>query len=99
MVSSHELSKTTRHKATISDRMIGLIHRFDSPLIGYAVKNRILALGSAVLVFGMSILLFLGLGGGFIPQLGEVDFAVATRLLTASSQSQSVEAAHNRSQV
>ncbi len=99
MVSSLALSKTTRHKATISDRIIGLIHRFYSPLIGYALKNRILVLGSAVLVFGMSILLFLGLGGEFIPQLDEGDFAVDTRLLTGSSLSQSVEAAQKSSKV
>src|SRR5258706_660725 len=99
MVSSLALSKTIRNKATISDRIIGAIHRLYSPLIRYALKKRAVVLVSAVLLFGMSILLFLGLGGEFIPQLDEGDFAVDTRLLTGSSLSQSVEACQKSSKV
>ena len=99
MVSSLALSKAIRNKATISDRIIGFIHRIYSPLIQYALKNRVVVLVSAVLVFGASILLFLGLGGEFIPQLDEGDFAVDTRLLTGSSLSQSVEVAQKSSKV
>src|SRR5260221_4320354 len=99
MVSSLALSKTIRTKTTISDRIIGAIHRLYSPLIRYALKKRVLVLVSAVLLFGTSILLFLGLGGEFIPQLDEGDFAVDTRLLTGSSLSQSVEACQKSSKV
>src|SRR5260221_2192857 len=99
MVSSLALSKTIRTKATISDRIIGAIHRLYSPLNRYALKKRAVVLVSAVLLFGISILLFLGLGGEFIPQLDEGDFAVDTRLLTGSSLSQSVEAAQKSSKV
>ena len=99
MISSLALSKTIRNKATISDRIIGVIHRLYSPLIRYALKKRAVVLVSAVLLFGMSILLFLGLGGEFIPQLDEGDFAVDTRLLTGSSLSQSVEACQKSSKV
>jgi cobalt-zinc-cadmium resistance protein CzcA len=99
MVSSLALSKTIRNKATISDRIIGVIHRIYSPLIRYALRKRIAVWVSAVLLFGMSILLFLGLGGEFIPQLDEGDFAVDTRLLTGSSLSQSVEVCEKSSKV
>jgi cobalt-zinc-cadmium resistance protein CzcA len=99
MVSSLALSKTIRNKATISDRIIGVIHRIYSPLIRYALRKRVAVWVSAVLLFGMSILLFLGLGGEFIPQLDEGDFAVDTRLLTGSSLSQSVEVCEKSSKV
>ncbi len=93
MISSVALSKTTGYKKNVSDRLIGLIHRLYSPLILRALKTRIVVLISAIVLFAMSMLVFLRLGGEFIPQLDEGDFAVDTRLLTGSSLSQSVEVA------
>ena len=99
MVSSIALSKATGHRKNISDRIIGFIHRLYSPLIRIALKKRIFVLASAVILFAISILLFLGLGGEFIPQLEEGDFAVDTRLLTGSALSQSTEAAQKSAKV
>ncbi len=93
MVSSIALSKNTHHKKNISDRMIGFIHRLYSPLIHIALKKRLFILVSAAVLFVVSMILFLRLGGEFIPQLDEGDFAVDTRLLTGSALSQSTEVA------
>ena len=99
MVSSVLLSKNTGHKPTISDRIINFIHRVYSPLIHFALKKRLLVVSSSAVLLILSIFLFLTLGGEFIPQLDEGDFAVDTRLLTGSSLSQSIEVAEKSSKV
>jgi cobalt-zinc-cadmium resistance protein CzcA len=99
MVSSLLLSKNPIHKKNISDKIIGFVHRIYTPLIHFALQKRALVITSSIVIFIAGILLFLTLGGEFIPQLDEGDFAVDTRLLTGSSLSQSVEVAQKSSKV
>ncbi len=99
MISSLLLSKNTSHKPTISDRLINYIHKAYSPLIHFALKKRMWVVISSFVLLIASVLLFLTLGGEFIPQLDEGDFAVDTRLLTGSSLSQSIEVAEKSSKV
>ncbi len=99
MVSSLLLSKNPIHKKNISDKIIDFVHRLYSPLIHFALKQRGLIIISSIVAFMAGLLLFLTLGGEFIPQLDEGDFAVDTRLLTGSSLSQSVEVAQKSSKI
>ena len=97
MISSLLLSKNTSHKPTISDRLINYIHKAYSPLIHFALKKRMWVVISSFVLLIASVLLFLTLGGEFIPQLDEGDFAVDTRLITGSSLS--IEVAEKSSKV
>ena len=91
MMSALFLSKNTTHKRTISDRMMAFFHRGYEPLLRGAVRRKVLVLGvSAALLVG-SIWLFTTLGGEFIPELNEGDFAVDTRVRTGSSLSQTID--------
>jgi cobalt-zinc-cadmium resistance protein CzcA len=99
MISSLLLSKNTSHKPTISDRLINYIHKAYSPLIHFALKKRMWVVISSFVLLIASVLLFLTLGGEFIPQLDEGDFAVDTRLLTGSSLSKSIEVAEKSANI
>ncbi|WP_020602498.1 CusA/CzcA family heavy metal efflux RND transporter [Spirosoma spitsbergense] len=92
MVSSLVLSKTIRHKNTLSDRFMAWLHRGYEPLIMRALRFRILILAVAVSLLAISVFLFTRMGGEFLPTLDEGDFAVETRVLTGSSLSESADA-------
>ncbi len=92
MMSALMLSKKTTHKRNFSDRMMDLFQRSYNPLIRSAIKNKILVVGIAIGLFAISLFAFSRLGGEFIPQLDEGDFAVETRVLTGSSIDQIIEA-------
>lgn len=91
MMSALVLSKKTSHKVNFSDRMMNAIQRFYSPIIEAAMHKKILVLVVAVGIFIISLITFMRMGGEFIPQLDEGDFAVETRVPTGSSIQQLIE--------
>ena len=93
MVSALCLSKKTEHKRNISDRIMNFFQRLYSPLIHFALKRKMVVIVTAVVLFVISLVVFMNMGGEFIPTLDEGDFAVETRVLTGSSISQTIEAA------
>jgi cobalt-zinc-cadmium resistance protein CzcA len=99
MISALLLSKQTGHKKNISDRLIARIHRWYSPVIHFSLHKRPIILGASIVAFVFSLIVFSRLGGEFIPQLDEGDFAVETRILTGGSLSQTVEAAEKSARV
>ncbi|MEO6287599.1 MAG: CusA/CzcA family heavy metal efflux RND transporter [Dyadobacter sp.] len=93
MVSALFLSKQNEHKANFSDKIIAFFHRLYVPALGFALRRRMIVLTSAFMIFGVTLWIFLNMGGEFIPQLDEGDFAVEMRVLTGSSLSETVDAA------
>ena len=91
MMSALFLSKTITHKPTISDRMMAAFHRGYQPLLRGAMRQKRLVLGVSVGLLAGAVWLFTTLGGEFIPQLNEGDFAVEVRVRTGSSLSQTIE--------
>ena len=91
MVSALFLSKEPNHKPNISDRIIAFFQRAYAPALRLALRFRVPVLLGAVALFALSLWVFSRLGGEFIPQLEEGDFAVETRVLTGSSLSETVE--------
>ncbi|AYA39029.1 CusA/CzcA family heavy metal efflux RND transporter (plasmid) [Hymenobacter oligotrophus] len=91
MMSALALSRHTEHKRNFSDRMMGWLEARYRPVLEWALRRRALVLGSAVALFAGSLLLFRTLGGEFIPQLAEGDFAIEMRTLTGSSLSYTVD--------
>lgn len=91
MVSALFLSKNPAHKRNISDRMMDFLHRKYTPVVKAALRFKFVIVLSAVVLMGISVVLFMRMGGEFLPTLEEGDFAVETRVLTGSSLSYSVE--------
>ncbi|GAB4041639.1 CusA/CzcA family heavy metal efflux RND transporter [Spirosoma jeollabukense] len=92
MISALMLNKTIVHKETFSDRIMKRIQRVYEPLLLRSLNHRLLILSSAVALLALTVFLFTRMGGEFIPQLDEGDFAVDTRTLTGSSLSETVDA-------
>jgi len=91
MVSSLFISKKISHKLNFSDRvMLKLENWYENALTkALAVKKSIVI--TAVVLFGFAVFLFGLMGGEFIPQLEEGDFAVETRMLLGTNLSTTTE--------
>lgn len=91
MMSSLVLPKQQGHKRNISDGLMDFFHRLYQPLLDWAMRLKFIVVSVTILLFAMSLLLFSRLGGEFIPQLQEGDFAFHCILPMGSSLSQSIE--------
>lgn len=91
MMSALFLSKKISHDITIADRIMGFLYGKYQPIINCALKQRKWVVIGAFGLFSASIALFMSLGGEFIPELNEGDFAVETLLPTNASLSQSIK--------
>ena len=90
MASALFLSKKIDHKVTIADRIMNAMFSCYKPMVDWALsKPKIVVILSSVLLVG-SVGLFSTLGGEFIPELNEGDFAVEVVLPTNASLSQSI---------
>jgi cobalt-zinc-cadmium resistance protein CzcA len=90
MASALFLSKKIDHKVTIADRIMNAMFSRYKPMVDWAFrKPKVVITASSVLLMG-SIGLFTTLGGEFIPELNEGDFAVEVVLPTNASLSQSI---------
>jgi cobalt-zinc-cadmium resistance protein CzcA len=99
MISSVFLSKKTSHKKNISDRMMEFFQRIYTPLLQKAIHTKKIVVGVTVFVFAVSIFLFTRMGGEFIPNLTEGDFAFHCILPQGTSLSQSIETSMQASRI
>ncbi|MBI3720429.1 MAG: CusA/CzcA family heavy metal efflux RND transporter [Sphingobacteriales bacterium] len=91
MITSLLLSKKVSHKKSFADKMMSMIENWYKPALLKAIHWPKTILGLALLFFIGSVWIMMGLGGEFIPQLEEGDFAVDTRVLTGSSLSTTIQ--------
>jgi len=92
MISSLFIDKKVCHKPTFSDRLMRwLENRYSRLLVGALRAKKSIVVASLVL-FGIAVVMFMQLGGEFIPQLEEGDFAVETRLLVGTNLSTTIDA-------
>ena len=91
MMSALFLSKNISTKKTFADRMMASVHNFYIPLLQKAIAFKYAVVGAAVALLAVSLFLFSRMGGEFIPQLQEGDFAVHCILPQGTSLSQSIE--------
>ncbi len=92
MITALFLNKQVENKKNISDRIIAFFQRIYDPMIRFALKRKVATITTAFTLLILSIVVFMNLGGEFIPTLDEGDFAVETRLLQGSSISKTIEA-------
>lgn len=91
MMSALFLSRKTVHRRTWSDRMMDFFQRLYSPLIKGAIKTRYIIVSAAVALLIITGFIFTRMGGEFIPQLEEGDYAFEFKLPQGTSLSQSIE--------
>lgn len=91
MMSALGLSRKTQHKPNFSDRMMNFFQRVYRPVIETAIHRKALVVIIAIGLFGITLIVFSRMGGEFIPQLDEGDFAVETRVPVGSSIQQMID--------
>ncbi|UKT62731.1 CusA/CzcA family heavy metal efflux RND transporter [Pedobacter mucosus] len=91
MMAALGLSKNTVHKRNFSDKMMDWFQRRYSPVIEKVIHHKTVVLVVTGVLLVITIFTFSTLGGEFIPQLDEGDFAVETRVLTGSSIDQMID--------
>lgn len=91
MAASLFLSRRLDSKKTLTDRAMEALQKRYTPLLQKALSFPKTLLLTALLLFGVSVFMLTRLGGEFIPQLEEGDFAVETRVLAGSNLNTTVE--------
>lgn len=99
MISALVLPKNPLHKKTFADKMMAVLQRIYTPLLTKAMKARYWIVGATIAVFIIAILLFSRMGGEFIPQLREGDYAFHCILPQGTSLSQSIETSMQASRI
>ncbi|MBZ4192581.1 CusA/CzcA family heavy metal efflux RND transporter [Niabella beijingensis] len=92
MMSALCLSKKIRHKRTLADRMMGWLERRYQPLLKRMLQLPRTVIATTLVLFAIAVYLLGKMGGEFIPELEEGDFAVETRLLTGSNLNTTIDA-------
>ena len=90
MMSSLVLSKKLSHNLNISDRIMSVLQKAYQRSLSGVMKYPRALMVAALLFFGLSLLVASRLGGEFIPELEEGDFAIDARLLTGSSLTETI---------
>lgn len=90
MMTSLVLSKKLSHKDTFADKMVNRIQRWYKPLLDKALAYPKTVVLICLLLLGTSFWVMSRLGGEFIPELNEGDFAVDARLMTGSSLTETI---------
>jgi len=93
------LPKTPQLKKTFSDRMIKRLQAVYQPLLQKAIQFKYFIIAVTAGAFVFSIFLFSRMGGEFIPQLQEGDFAFHCILPQGSSLEQSIETSMQASRI
>ena len=91
MMSALILPKKISHRRTLSDKVMDFFQRVYRPIINGAIRIKYAVVGIAIVVLIAALLIFRNLGGEFIPQLEEGDYAIEFMLPQGSSLSQSTE--------
>ncbi|MBC9797092.1 CusA/CzcA family heavy metal efflux RND transporter [Sinomicrobium weinanense] len=91
MISSLFISKRVSHKPNFSDRVMSKLERFYERWLRRALKVRKGIVATALVLFAIALFVFSRMGGEFIPQLEEGDFAVETRLLLGTNLTTTTE--------
>lgn len=99
VASSLLLSKKIKASVTLADKIIHTIQSVYRPALQWALHHRLAVVISTLVIFGLSLGLFSTLGGEFLPELDEGDFAVETRTLPGSSLTETVNATLKGEQV
>lgn len=99
MISSLVLSKKILHKDTFADKMMAKIEGVYKKALARALHYRTSIIAAALVLLVGAVALFTTMGGEFIPQLEEGDFAVETRLLTGTNLNTTIKTTQQMSKI
>ena len=99
MMSALFLNKKIQHKKNLTDKLMIWLERKYQPLLGYLLAFPKTILVVTLSLFGLSLFILSRMGGEFIPQLEEGDFAVETRLLMGSNLNNTIETTQQASKI
>ena len=99
MMAALFLNKKLNHKKNITDRLMIWLERSYQPFLKMVLKIPKTVIGVTVLLFFVSVGLLMNMGGEFIPQLEEGDFAVETRVLSGGSINTTLDATQKASKL
>ncbi|WAC14012.1 CusA/CzcA family heavy metal efflux RND transporter [Dyadobacter pollutisoli] len=92
MISAMFISKKISHKPNLSDRIMARIENVYHQMLVKALVIKKTLVVIAFALFGVAVFLFTQMGGEFIPQLEEGDFATETRLLAGTNLTMTIDA-------
>jgi len=93
------LNKKLRHQPTLTDKLMIALERRYQPLLSRSLGLPRTIIAITLGLFIIAVFLLSRMGGEFIPQLEEGDFAVETRLLTGSNLQQTVASTQQASKI
>ncbi len=85
MMTALFLNKNISHKKNFSDKMMDVLERVHQKYLIKVLAIPKIVIGLVVALFAFSLFMLTTLGGEFIPELPEGDFAVETRVLQSSN--------------
>jgi len=99
MMSALCLNKKISHKKNLTDRLMIWLERKYQPVLSKVLKFPKTILAITLSLFAIAVFIMGTLGGEFIPQLEEGDFAVETRLLTGSNLKNTIDNTQKASKI
>ena len=99
MMSSLFISKKISHEPNISEKVFIKIERRYQHLLEKVLNKSKLSLGIVLSAFIISVFILMNMGGEFIPDLEEGDFAVDTRVLTGSNLKTTIHATQSSAKI
>lgn len=91
MMSAWILQRPIIQKQTLADKLMAFIEKIYLPIFYFCMRFSKMTITITIFLFLLSGIVFSFLGGEFIPQLDEGDFAVETRLAAGTSLAQTIE--------
>ncbi|WP_353130974.1 CusA/CzcA family heavy metal efflux RND transporter [Parapedobacter pyrenivorans] len=91
MMSALFLQKKLNHNKTVADRMMAWLERRYQPLLRKIMAYPKMVILTVIVLFAMSCWILRDMGGEFIPEIEEGDFAVETRLLTGANLNNTIK--------
>lgn len=99
MMSALFLPKKISHKKTFSDKMMDFIYKIYQPLLQRIIKIKYLVVGITIATLMITFFIFSRMGGEFIPNLAEGDYAFEFKMPLETSLSQSIETSMQASKI
>ncbi|MEY3209108.1 MAG: hypothetical protein RL064_1139 [Bacteroidota bacterium] len=99
MMAALVLNKKLNHKKNITDKLMAWLEKMYQPILSKVLMIPKMVLVTTTVLFGLTAVILMNMGGEFIPQLEEGDFAVETRVLTGSNLSNTIESTQKASKL
>jgi len=85
------LKPSNKTKVTFSDKLMNELTSWYNPVINWALDNKKMVIGFAILLLAISSWVFTRMGGEFVPTLDEGDFVIQPVLKTGTSLAKTIE--------